>query len=77
MIGRGIVLVHGFLDQTQPQSLGIELVVARCIGGDGGQVMDAFEVQQRISPLALAKAEQEKRKRARNTKTSDPEKSNW
>jgi transcriptional regulator with XRE-family HTH domain len=41
------------------------------------QVMDAFGVQQRISPLALAKAEQEKRKRARNTKTQNPEKSDW
>ena len=41
------------------------------------QVMDAFEVHQRISPLALAKAELEKRKRARNTKTQDPEKSDW
>ena len=33
------------------------------------QIMDAFEVHQRISPLALAKAELEKRKRARNNKT--------
>lgn len=41
------------------------------------QVMDAFEVQQRISPLALAKAELDKRKRARNTKTQDPEKPDW
>lgn len=41
------------------------------------QVLDAFEVQQRISPLALAKAELKKRKRARNTKTKDPEKSDW
>ncbi len=41
------------------------------------QVMDAFEVQQRISPLALAKAEQEKRKRARSTPTRDPKKSDW
>jgi len=39
------------------------------------QVMDAFEMQQRISPLALAKAELGKRKRARNTKTKGPEKS--
>ena len=38
------------------------------------QVMDAFEVHQRISPIALAKAEQEKRKRARNTKTQNSEK---
>jgi len=41
------------------------------------QVMEAFEIQQSISPLALAKAEKEKRKRARNTKTNYPEVSNW
>ena len=41
------------------------------------QIMDAFEVHQRISPLALAKAELEKRKRARNNKTMGPEKSDW
>jgi transcriptional regulator with XRE-family HTH domain len=41
------------------------------------QIMDAFEVHQRISPLALAKAELEKRKRARNNKTKGPEKSDW
>jgi len=34
-------------------------------------------VEKYISPLALAKAEQGKRKRARNTKTPDPGKSNW
>lgn len=36
------------------------------------QVMEVFEIQQSISPLALAKAEKEKRKRARN---SNPNKS--
>jgi transcriptional regulator with XRE-family HTH domain len=41
------------------------------------QVMDAFEMHQRISPIALAKAEQEKRKRARNTKTQNSEKTDW
>jgi len=41
------------------------------------QVMEAFEIQQSISPLALAKAEKEKRKRARNTKINYPEVSNW
>jgi len=41
------------------------------------QVMDAFDVEQPISPLALAKAEQQKRKRARNTKTNASEKSDW
>lgn len=39
------------------------------------QVMDAFEVKKHISPLALAKAEQAKRKRARNTQTPNLNKS--
>jgi transcriptional regulator with XRE-family HTH domain len=41
------------------------------------QVLNAFEVQRRISPLALAKSERDKRKRARNTKMQNPEKSDW
>jgi DNA-binding XRE family transcriptional regulator len=41
------------------------------------QVMEVFEVQQSISPLALAKAEKEKRKRARNKNTNHTEESNW
>lgn len=41
------------------------------------QVMEAFEVHQRISPLALANAEQKKRKRASHTITNDPTESEW
>jgi len=41
------------------------------------QVMEAFDVKQRVSPIALAKAEQNSRKRVRNTKTIDPEKTDW
>ena len=41
------------------------------------QVMDSFMIHNSISPLALAKAEQEKRKRASRTKTNNPEKSDW
>ena len=41
------------------------------------QVMDAFVIQQRISPLALAKVEQGMRKRARNSKTNPSDDSNW
>ncbi|NBV14669.1 MAG: XRE family transcriptional regulator [Sphingobacteriia bacterium] len=41
------------------------------------QVMDCFEVEQGISPLALAKEEQAKWKRARNTKSNKQEKSDW
>ena len=41
------------------------------------QVMEAFEIQQSISPLALAKAEKEKRNRARNQNPNKSEESNW
>ena len=41
------------------------------------QVMEAFVIQQSISPLALAKAEKENRKRARNTNTNNEKESNW
>lgn len=40
-------------------------------------VMEAFEVKQSISPLALAKAEKEMRKRARNTTINNTDDSNW
>jgi hypothetical protein len=39
--------------------------------------MEAFEIKQSISPLALAKAEKEKRKRASNTKSNNEENPNW
>lgn len=63
------------LERGETVTLATLIQVLRVL--DQLQVMDAFEVQQRISPLALAKAEQEKRKRARSTKTQDPEKSDW
>ena len=40
-------------------------------------IMEVFEIQKRISPLALAKAEKEKRKRARNKNTNNEEDSIW
>jgi DNA-binding XRE family transcriptional regulator len=40
-------------------------------------VMDVFTVQQSISPLALAKMEQEKRKRARSKKSNGSEEPEW
>ena len=40
-------------------------------------VMEAFEIQQSISPMALAKAEKEKRKRARNKSINDEDYSIW
>lgn len=63
------------LERGETVTLATLIQVLRVL--DQLQVMDAFEVQQTISPLALAKAEQKKRKRARNTKIEDPEKSDW
>ncbi len=40
-------------------------------------IMDAFDIKQSISPLALAKAEKEKRKRASNTNTNNVAESTW
>lgn len=40
-------------------------------------VMETFVVQKTISPLALAKIEQDKRQRVRSKKKTDPEKSDW
>ncbi len=63
------------LERGEPVTLATLIQVLRVL--DQLQVMEAFEVHERISPLALAKAEKEKRKRARNIKTADPEKPNW
>lgn len=63
------------LERGETVTLATLIQVLRVL--DQLQVMNAFEVQQHISPLALAKAEQGKRKRARNTKTQDPVKSDW
>ena len=41
------------------------------------QVMDTFVVQKSISPLALAKMEKEKRKKASNRSIKDSEEPNW
>lgn len=40
-------------------------------------VMDSFIVQEQVSPLLLAKLEQKKRKRARNSDNNNPKKSDW
>jgi transcriptional regulator with XRE-family HTH domain len=41
------------------------------------QVMEAFEVHQQPSPIALAKAEKEKRKRASPANPNNSTESNW
>jgi transcriptional regulator with XRE-family HTH domain len=63
------------LERGETVTLATLIQVLRVL--DQLQVMDAFVVQESISPLALAKIEQEKRKRARNTKTNNSDESNW
>lgn len=63
------------LERGETVTLATLIQVLRVL--DQLQVMDAFVVQKSISPLALAKMEQEKRKRARNTKTNNSEEPNW
>ena len=40
-------------------------------------LLDIFSIKQEISPIELAKKEQNKRKRARNTDNNNPKKSDW
>lgn len=40
-------------------------------------VMNAFEVESKLSPMALAKIEQKKRQRARGGKEKDQNESDW
>jgi transcriptional regulator with XRE-family HTH domain len=63
------------LERGETVSLATLIQVLRVL--DRLHIMDAFEVEKRLSPLALAKAEQKKRKRARNIKTIEPDKSDW
>lgn len=63
------------LERGESVTLSTLIQVLRVL--DQLQVMEVFEVQQNISPMALAKAEKEKRKRARNPNPNNSEKSNW
>ncbi|MEX0636727.1 MAG: helix-turn-helix transcriptional regulator [Ferruginibacter sp.] len=63
------------LERGETVTLATLIQVLRVL--DQLQVMEAFEIKQSISPLALAKAEKEKRKRASNTNTNNEEESNW
>ena len=58
------------LERGETVTLATLLQVLRVL--DQLQVMDAFVVEPRISPLALAKAEQAMRKRARKAPKLDP-----
>jgi hypothetical protein len=46
VIGADIVLVDGLLDEPETQGLRVEAVVARRVGGDGGEMMDAGELHE-------------------------------
>jgi hypothetical protein len=51
----GRIEIHGFLDAAQAEGLGKEGVVGLCAGGEGGNVMKAFDLIEShgASPLAL------------------------
>ncbi len=63
------------LERGETVTLATLIQVLRTL--DQLQVMEAFEIQQQISPLALAKAEKEKRKRASTDKANNTPESNW
>lgn len=63
------------LERGETVTLATLIQVLRVL--DQLQVMKAFEVERKVSPLALAKAEQEKRKRARNPNTQNLTKPGW
>src|SRR5690606_18776020 len=44
VIGAGIILVHGLLDEAQPQRFGVETLVAWCVGGNRRQMVDAGQL---------------------------------
>jgi transcriptional regulator with XRE-family HTH domain len=63
------------LERGETVTLATLIQVLRVL--DQLEVMEAFEIQQQISPLALAKAEKQKRRRAGIMNTNDPMKLNW
>ena len=63
------------LERGQTVTMATFIQVLRVL--DQLQIMDEFVVKESISPLALAKKEQEQRKRAGNKKSIDNKKVNW
>jgi transcriptional regulator with XRE-family HTH domain len=63
------------LERGETVTLSTLIQVLRVL--DQLQVMDAFVIQKTLSPLALAKMEKEKRKRAGNNKSKKPEDHSW
>jgi transcriptional regulator with XRE-family HTH domain len=63
------------LERGQTVTLATLIQILRVL--DQLQVMDAFIVQQRISPLALARMQKEKRQRARGKQGDDSTEHDW
>jgi hypothetical protein len=55
VVDRRVVLVDGLLDEPQPERPGVELDVARCVAGDGGDVMDSFEFHRPFPNVCVVK----------------------
>ncbi len=45
MICAGVILIDGFLDKSKPERVGIEATIARCISGNGCQMMQPCELR--------------------------------
>lgn len=63
------------LERGQTVTLPTLIQVLRVL--DQLQIMDAFVVEQRISPLALARMQKEKRQRARGKQGNDTTEHDW
>jgi transcriptional regulator with XRE-family HTH domain len=63
------------LERGQTVTLATLIQVLRVL--DQLQVMDAFVVEQRVSPLALAKMQKEKRQRARGKQGDETTEHEW
>lgn len=63
------------LERGETVNLSTFLQVVRVL--DQLQVMDAFTIQETVSPLALAKMAKEKRKRASGKRKDMPDETNW
>jgi transcriptional regulator with XRE-family HTH domain len=63
------------LERGETVTLATLIQVLRVL--DQLQVMDAFVVQQRVSPLALARMQKEKRQRARGKQDGDSTEHEW
>ena len=63
------------LERGETVTLSSLLQVLRAL--DLLKIMDSFKIQDRLSPIELAKLEKQKRQRARNNKKNNLPKSDW